>query len=139
MADATFLLEILTPSHREFAGQVHSLVAPGLEGYLGVLAHHAPLITPLAPGRLTIQDPAGARRHFYVSGGFLEVSHNHAIVLADALEAAGDIDQAEAAAAVVAASTARKAVVAPPDVAVAEQTLAQARARLRTARRQQGE
>jgi F-type H+-transporting ATPase subunit epsilon len=139
MADATFLLEILTPSHREFSGQVHSVVAPGLEGYLGVLAHHAPLITPLAPGRLTVQDPAGSRQHYYVSGGFLEVSGNRAIVLADTLEAASEIDPAEAAAEVAAASAARKAVVAPPDVAAAEQALAQARARLRTARREKGE
>jgi len=137
MAEATFQLEVLTPSHGEFSGQVHSIVAPGLDGYLGVLAHHAPLITPLAPGRLTIQDPAGARRHFFVSGGFLEVSHNHAIVLADTLEAASDINPAEAESAVLAASAARKQVVAPPDVAAAEQALALARARLRASRREQ--
>jgi F-type H+-transporting ATPase subunit epsilon len=134
MAEATFTLEILTPSRREFEGQVQSIVAPGLVGYLGVLAHHAPLITPLAPGRLTVKDPAGARQHYFVSGGFLEVSDNHATVLADSLEAASAIDPQEAEAAVAAADRARKTVVGAPDVAAAEQALAMARARQRAAR-----
>ncbi len=138
MADATFKLEILTPSRREFEGQVVSLVAPGVEGSLGVLAHHAPLITPLAPGQLEVQTPDGGREMYYVSGGFLEVSHNHAIVLADSFEPARDIDPAAAAAAVAQANEARGRAVSPPDVATAEQGLAEARGRLRTVRRQRG-
>ena len=138
MAEASFKLEILTPSRREFEGEVVSLVVPGVEGSLGVLAHHAPLITPLAPGKLEVQPASGEREMYYVSGGFLEVSHNHAIVLADTFEPARDIDPDAAAAAVGAANEARRRAVSPPDVAVAEQVLAEARGRLRTVRRHRG-
>jgi F-type H+-transporting ATPase subunit epsilon len=139
MADATFQLDILTPSRREFAGEAVSLVAPGSEGYLGILAHHAPLITALQPGHLDVRLAGGETTSYHVSGGFLEVSANHAIVLADALELAVEIDVAGAQAAVSAAHAARRDVVSPPEVARAEQVLAMARARLRSARRQRGE
>jgi F-type H+-transporting ATPase subunit epsilon len=138
MAEATFKLEILTPSRREFEGNVVSLVVPGVEGSLGVLAHHAPLITPLAPGKLEVQPASGEREFYFVSGGFLEVSHNHAIVLADSFEPAANIDPEAATAAVHQANEARRRAKTPPDVAVAELVLAEARGRLRTARRQRG-
>jgi F-type H+-transporting ATPase subunit epsilon len=139
MAESTFTLEILTPSRRDFEGQVVSLAAPGSEGYLGVLAHHAPLITPLIPGHIEIRLPDGDVEAYYVSGGFLEVSGNHAIVLADDLQPVGEIDLPEAEAAVAAARESRRAITAAPELARAEQELAQARARLRAARRQRGD
>ena len=70
--------------------------APGSEGYLGVLAHHAPLITALRPGRIEVRLVTGETRTFAVSGGFLEVSGNCATVLADTAEAAGEIDRPRA-------------------------------------------
>lgn len=139
MADPTFTLAILTPSREEFAGQVSSLVVPGAEGYLGILAHHAPLITPLAAGNLELRFPDGRTALYYVSGGFLEVSRNKAIVLADSLEPAAEIDRAAAEAAVTAARTTRREATAPIAVEEAEQELARARARLRTARKQRGD
>jgi F-type H+-transporting ATPase subunit epsilon len=139
MADPTFTLAILTPSREEFAGPVTSLVVPGIAGYLGVLAHHAPLITPLAAGHLEMRFPDGRTALYYVSGGFLEVSRNKAIVLADSLEPAGEIDPGAAEGAVRAAREARREATAPIPVAEAEQALARARARLRTARKQRGE
>jgi len=139
MAEATFQLDILTPSRREFAGQAVSLVAPGSEGYLGILAHHAPLITVLQPGHLDVRLAGGETTSYHVTGGFLEVSANHATVLADTLEPAAEIDLAQAKAGVSAAQAARREVVSPPEVARAEQELARARARLRSARRQRGE
>jgi F-type H+-transporting ATPase subunit epsilon len=139
MADPTFTLSILTPSREEFAGKVTSLVVPGAAGYLGVLAHHAPLITPLAAGNLEVRFPDGKTVLYYVSGGFLEVSRNKAIVLADSLEPAAEIDAAAAAAAVAAARNARRAATAPVAVEEAEHELARARARLRAARKQRGD
>jgi F-type H+-transporting ATPase subunit epsilon len=139
MAEPVFTLEILTPSRQEFTGKVTSLVAPGIAGYLGVLAHHAPLITPLAAGNLEVRLPAGETLLFFLSGGFLEVSRNRAIVLADALEPAKEIDPAAAEAAVRAAREARREATAPPAVERAELELSQARARLRAARKQRGE
>jgi F-type H+-transporting ATPase subunit epsilon len=75
---------------------VVSLQVPGSEGYLGVLAHHAPLITALRPGRLDVRDTMGATRSYAVSGGFLEVSGNRATVLADTAERKDEIDVARA-------------------------------------------
>jgi F-type H+-transporting ATPase subunit epsilon len=139
---ATFHLDILTPGHSEFSGEAVSLVAPGSEGYLGILAHHAPLITVLAPGHLDVRGPDGGTHAYHVTGGFLEVSANHAIVLADSLEEAGKIDVPTAAAAVESAKAVRREMGATADAAAAAQAeneLAQARARLATGRRARGE
>jgi len=83
-----FELVILTPEQRVFEGAVEYVQVPGTEGYLGVLAHHAALVTALAPGTLTMRTPGGAEERWRVSGGFFEVSNNRATVLADAIVAA---------------------------------------------------
>ncbi|MGD8396491.1 MAG: ATP synthase F1 subunit epsilon [Candidatus Eiseniibacteriota bacterium] len=133
-----FTLAIQTPTRPVFDGEVESIVAPGSEGYLGVLAHHAPLITGLQAGHLEVRMPDGQTRTYFVSGGFLEVSHNRAIVLADSLEAIEELD-AERARGALDEARRERATAATSDVAVAEQRLALARARLRAAKRQRGE
>jgi F-type H+-transporting ATPase subunit epsilon len=80
----TFALAILTPEKTVFEGTVEYVQVPGTEGYLGVLANHAPLVTALAEGTLTMRSPGGDVKQMGVSGGFFEVSHNQATVLADA-------------------------------------------------------
>ncbi len=80
---ATFRLDIVTPTGSVFSGDVVSLMAPGSEGYLGVLAHHAAIVTPLTAGVLTVRDTSGAQSEHRITGGFLEVSNNRATVLAD--------------------------------------------------------
>jgi F-type H+-transporting ATPase subunit epsilon len=89
---ATFQLSVLTPTQTRLDEAVSSITVPGSEGYLGVLAHHAPLITAIVPGRFTVTDGEGREREFVVTGGFLEVSNNRAILLADALEERSEID-----------------------------------------------
>ena len=82
--DKTFELQILTPRKRVFSGQVTSLVAPGEMGYLGILSNHAPLVTTLAPGKVTFRDPAGSTRVLQSLGdGLLEVQKNQAVLLLD--------------------------------------------------------
>ena len=88
----TFQLTVLTPARTLLKTRVESLTAPGSEGYLGILAHHAPLITALMPGKLTVKDAVGSSRIYALSGGFLEVSNNAATVLADAVEEPERID-----------------------------------------------
>jgi F-type H+-transporting ATPase subunit epsilon len=78
-----FTLAILTPERTVFEGKVEYVQVPGSEGYLGVLAHHAALVTALANGTLTVRKSGGAEEEFRVSGGFFEVSNNQATVLAD--------------------------------------------------------
>jgi F-type H+-transporting ATPase subunit epsilon len=83
MAEHTFLLRLVTPQKLLLEAEVSSLQVPGSEGYLGVLAHHAPLITALQEGKLTVKDASGRETAYHVTGGFLEVSDNRATVLAD--------------------------------------------------------
>jgi F-type H+-transporting ATPase subunit epsilon len=88
MATAQFDLSILTPGRAVFEGKVEYVQVPGSEGYLGVLAHHAALVTELAAGTLTVRKPGGDEIRWQVSGGFFEVADNRATVLAD--EVSGD-------------------------------------------------
>ncbi len=83
---AEFTFRLVTPQRIVFEGPVVSIQAPGSEGYLGVLAHHAPLITALREGRLEMRDPSGRVTAWRVTGGFLEVSNNRASALADSAE-----------------------------------------------------
>ncbi|MEO8539636.1 MAG: F0F1 ATP synthase subunit epsilon [bacterium] len=77
---------------------VDVLVAPGSEGQLAILPHHAALMTTLGPGELIIRR-AQQDELFAVTGGFMEVSKDHVTILADASEAAEEIDVARAEAA----------------------------------------
>jgi len=81
-----FELSILTPEKSVFEGQVEYVQVPGTEGYLGVLAHHAALVTALMPGTLTVRRVGGGEERWQVTGGFFEVSNNQATVLADEVE-----------------------------------------------------
>ena len=81
---ATFHLSILTPERGVFEGEVEYLEAPGSEGYFGVLANHASMVTSLMAGRLTLRQ-GGRDETYQVSGGFFEVSKNRATVLADTI------------------------------------------------------
>jgi F-type H+-transporting ATPase subunit epsilon len=96
---AEFTFRLVTPQRLLFEGPALSVQAPGSEGYLGILANHAPLITALKPGKLEVKDPKGIVTTYAVSGGFLEVSDNRASVLADSAEPATAIDRERAAAA----------------------------------------
>ncbi|MCH9024790.1 MAG: ATP synthase F1 subunit epsilon [candidate division Zixibacteria bacterium] len=87
-----FQLSIVTPEKVIFEGEVVSLLVPGMEGYLGILSNHAPLITALQPGRIEFQDNQDKIQVFSVSGGFVEVSGNKATLLADTAEHFEEID-----------------------------------------------
>jgi F-type H+-transporting ATPase subunit epsilon len=82
---ATFHLSILTPEKSVFEGEVEYVEVPGLAGYLGVLAHHAALVTGLTQGNLSVRHAGGKTERWAVSGGFFEVSNNRATVLADSV------------------------------------------------------
>jgi F-type H+-transporting ATPase subunit epsilon len=87
-----YLLTIVTPEKIFYEDEVTSLIAPGSEGYLGVLTNHATLITGLVPGKLTVKDESNQEVHLAVSGGFMEVFKNQVTILADSIEFVKDID-----------------------------------------------
>jgi F-type H+-transporting ATPase subunit epsilon len=88
----TFQLEVVTPDATALSVRASALQAPAWEGYLGVLPGHAPLLCVLKPGVLTVRPESGPAQLFAVKGGFMEVTPEHVIVLADAIEKAKDID-----------------------------------------------
>ena len=94
-----FRLSIVTPEKVCIDADVKSLTAPGADGYLGVLSHHAPLITTLKPGKIEFRDAQDVIHVMAVTNGFLEISANRATILADAAENASEIDIARARAA----------------------------------------
>jgi F-type H+-transporting ATPase subunit epsilon len=77
---------------------VDMVIAPGVEGELGILPHHVPLLTALAPGELRVKLEQG-EESFAISGGFMEVQPDHVSVLARTAEHADEIDLARAEAA----------------------------------------
>ena len=92
----TFRVSIVTPEKTAFEADAVSATLPGVAGYLGVWADHAPLVTALRPGVVTLRlqqrGGSGDARFLSVSGGFVEIGHNQVTVLCDTCEAAGEID-----------------------------------------------
>ena len=89
------LLEIITAERQVFGDEVDMVVAPGIDGELGILPHHAPLMTMLQPGEILIRKE-GADTFLSVTGGFMEVIGNKVTILADACERSEEIDEARA-------------------------------------------
>lgn len=92
---APMLLEIITAERQVYSDEVDAVVAPGIEGQLGILPHHAPLMTVLQPGELLIRKD-GEEAFLAVTGGFMEVLGNKVTVLADAAERSEEIDEQRA-------------------------------------------
>jgi F-type H+-transporting ATPase subunit epsilon len=92
---ATTRLDIVTAEREVFSDDVDEVVAPGVEGQLGILPHHAPLMTTLLPGELLVKK-GGEEFYLAISGGFIEVRPDRVIVLADAAERVEEIDIARA-------------------------------------------
>ena len=85
--------EFVSPERVLFSGEVDQVDLPGLEGDMGILAQHAPLVTPLRPGIITIFN-GGARESVVVIGGIAEVSPAGLTVLADQATPREDFDSA---------------------------------------------
>ena len=88
-------LTVVSQEQELYRDEVDLVLAPGIEGQLGILFHHAPLITQLGVGEL--QARVGYEEHvFAIHGGFMHVLPDKVIVLADAAERADEIDIASA-------------------------------------------
>ncbi len=127
---ATIRLEVVTTEKMLYSDDVDMILAWGVEGQLGILPHHAPLMTMLQPGDLVFRK-AGKEESLLISGGSLEVRPDKAVVLVDACERAEEIDAARAEAAKERAQKALRTATREVDAAAAEAALRRSLARLR--------
>jgi len=96
---STFLLEIVTPERKVYAEQANMLVAKGVEGELGILPNHIPLVTPLKISSITVKKQGSKDEIIAVNGGFMEVRKDKVVILAESAELPEqiDVDRARAA------------------------------------------
>jgi F-type H+-transporting ATPase subunit epsilon len=84
-------LEIVTPEKLAYQDEVDSVVLPGSEGELGVLPHHAPLVSTLGAGELRLRKGC-TEESFAIVGGFLQVLPDKVVVMAETADMASEID-----------------------------------------------
>lgn len=94
-----FHLSIVTAEKTIYDGDIEMLVAPAIDGEVGILTNHHPLVTKLGPGGMKITKADKTEEYLFISGGYLEVNNNKATILADALENADQIEKEQAKAA----------------------------------------
>jgi F-type H+-transporting ATPase subunit epsilon len=78
-------LEILTPDKKIFEGEATSVTFPGTLGFFEILNHHAPIISTLEDGKVTVRNGSAKEEVFFIKGGVVEASNNKVIVLAEGI------------------------------------------------------
>lgn len=89
---ATLHLEIVTPEARTFSGEAQMVVVPGVEGDLGILPDHMPLMTQVNPGELRITTVDGDQ-YLAIGSGFLEVLPDRVSIMTDMAVPEAEIDE----------------------------------------------
>lgn len=135
MAATLLRIEVITPERSVLWDRAESVIVPGLDGYLGILPNHAPMVAGLRIGVLFYGPVGGEKRRLAVSGGFMEVRDNHVTVLADTGELAEEIDVERAEAALRRAEKRLRDYSTDVDRLRAEMALQRAIARLQAAGR----
>lgn len=131
MMAASMRLDIVSAEKEIFSGEVAMIFATGAIGELGISPGHAPLLTSLKPGNVTVRLANNVEEIFYVSGGMLEIQPYIVTVLADTALRADDIDEAAAIAAKEEAEKKLSEKVTQVDFAKATAELAEAVAQIR--------
>jgi F-type H+-transporting ATPase subunit epsilon len=127
-------LEIVTAERVVYSEDVSILVAPGIDGELGILPRHAPLLTVLKPGEIRVVED-GEDVYMAVSGGFMEVLGNKVTILADAAEHAEEIDIQRTEEAIERAQERITSRTSDSDLARAVASLRRSQARLKVGQR----
>ncbi len=125
-------LEIVTAERVVYSDQVDQVNVPTKDGRVGILPRHAPLLTILDIGEMTIIK-SGERTPYALFGGFMEVLPNRVTILADTCERADEIDEARAERARINAEERLRQRQSDQDLALAEAELRRAMIRLRVA------
>ena len=87
-------LELVTPEARVLSEGVHMVVVPGELGDFGVMAHHAPFVSMIRPGKLEVYITETKIERFFVGGGYANVCNNTCTVLAESLQSLASLDKA---------------------------------------------
>jgi F-type H+-transporting ATPase subunit epsilon len=133
------LLEIVTPERQAYSDVVDAVVCPGTEGEIGVLPHHAPLLSTLGLGELRIRK-GNQEESFAIAGGFLQVRPDKVVVMAELADLASEIDLEAAEAARREAERAiEQGFEEPADLARARAAMERALLRIRVAERRHRE
>ena len=133
MAD-TLKLEIVTPGATVYSEQVHMVTLPAVEGQLGILPHHTPLLTRVVPGEIIVRKD-GRDEFLAVGGGLVEITGDHVAIVTDMAIAAKDIDEAAAEDARQRAAARLRDKISDEEVATVNASLARSLAQLRVKRR----
>jgi F-type H+-transporting ATPase subunit epsilon len=135
----TLHLEIVTPERLAFSDDVDMVLVPGVDGELGILPHHTPLVSLLGYGELRIRK-GGAEESFAIVGGFLQVRPDKVVVMAETADMASEIDLEKAEEARRDAQRALETGYSEgADLSAARASLAQALLRIRVAERRHRE
>tara|TARA_B100000029_G_C17080712_1_gene780423 strand:- start:137 stop:544 length:408 start_codon:yes stop_codon:yes gene_type:complete len=89
---STISLQLVSPDKEHFIGQVEMVVLPGEEGDFSVLPEHAPIITYLRPGKISIIEDEGNKQSYFVASGFVKVDNNNCMVLVDYIKNKEDLN-----------------------------------------------
>jgi F-type H+-transporting ATPase subunit epsilon len=135
---ATIQVDIVSAEGEIHSGTASMVFAPAKMGEVGIAPRHAPMLTPLSPGEVRVQDENGKEESFYITGGLLEVQPHIVTVLADTALRGDQLDEAAALSAQHEAEEALKGASEQTDVARAQAELAEARARYRAAQKLKG-
>ena len=135
---ATIQVDIVSAEGEIHSGTATMVFAPAKMGEVGIAPRHAPLLSPLTPGEVRVQDEDGKEESFYITGGMLEVQPHLVTILADTALRGEQLDEAAALAAQQEAEQALEGASEETDVARAQAELAEARARYRAAQKLKG-
>ena len=133
--DNTLKLEIVTPDAVVFSEAVDMVTLPGVEGQMGILPHHVPLLTHMVPGEMIVRKN-GQDRFLAVGEGFVEITGDEVSILTDMAVAAESIDEAKAEEARQRAQARLREKMSAEEVASVNGALARSLAQLRVKRRQ---
>ena len=135
---ATIKVDIVSAEGEIHSGTASMVFAPAKMGEVGIAPRHAPMLSPLNPGEVRVQDEDGKEVSFYITGGMLEVQPHLVTILADTALRGEQLDEAAALAAQQEAEEALKGASEETDVARAQAELVEARARYRAAQKLKG-
>lgn len=93
LTDKTFHFELVSPESIVVSTDASMVIVPGTEGDFGVLADHAPLLSSVRPGVVTVMTAEGEEKKIFVAGGFADVSENQCSVLAEEAVSVSDLDK----------------------------------------------